>query len=305
MTPGASGGAGAPGTGSSGPDPGRPPRVRPGEPGWPTSTDWDRLSARVGSRLVKVESPLRRCGEAASGPACAEVLRELRNPYYIGDQVGLTQSSGWADAWTSLPGAYAVAARSTQDVVAAVDFAREHNLRLVVKGGGHSYQGTSCAPDSLLICTRAIDGLELHDGFVGHGCEGQAEPQPAVTVGAGALWLAAYEAVTTRGSRYVQGVAAPRWAWPALSKAAASAASPNITGWPPPGSSRLRWSLPPAPCGSPMRARIPSSSGASKAEAGEAWGSSPDSRCARGNYRRNSVRSSESSPQRTTTRFAT
>jgi len=41
----------------------------------------------------------------------------------------------------------------TSDVVAAVNFARDNNLRLVVKGGGHSYQGTSNAPDSLLIWT--------------------------------------------------------------------------------------------------------------------------------------------------------
>ena len=43
--------------------------------------------------------------------------------------------------------------RETADVIAAVNFARENNLRLVVKGGGHSYQGTSNAADSLLIWT--------------------------------------------------------------------------------------------------------------------------------------------------------
>jgi hypothetical protein len=42
-------------------------------------------------------------------------------------------------------------AQSTADVVAGVNFTRANNLRLVVKGAGHSYQGTSNAPDSLLI----------------------------------------------------------------------------------------------------------------------------------------------------------
>jgi hypothetical protein len=46
---------------------------------------------------------------------------------------------------------YAVAARNANDVVAAVNFARENRLRLVVKGGGYRFQGTSNAPDSLLI----------------------------------------------------------------------------------------------------------------------------------------------------------
>ena len=85
---------------------------------------------------------------------------------------------------------------------AAVNFARTHRLRLAVKGGGHSYQGTSNAPNSLLVWTRKMDRIELHDGFVAQGCK--EAPQPAVSVGAGAVWLKAYDAVAKAG-RYVQG----------------------------------------------------------------------------------------------------
>jgi hypothetical protein len=63
---------------------------------------------------------------------------------------------------------------------------RAHNLRLVVKGSGHSYQGTSNAADSLLIWTREMKAVTLHDDFIGAGCEGQYPPQQAVTVEAGA-----------------------------------------------------------------------------------------------------------------------
>jgi FAD/FMN-containing dehydrogenase len=127
------------------------------------------------------------------------------NPFYIGDEVALTQTSGWADAWVSQPSAYAVAAENTADVVPAVNFARIHNLRLVVKGGGHSYQGTSQAPDSLLVWTRHMNAIETHDAFVGQGCAGRQAPQPAVTIEVGAMWVDAYDAVTTKGGRYVQG----------------------------------------------------------------------------------------------------
>ena len=41
-----------------------------------------------------------------------------------------------------------------------------------MKGGGHSYQGTSNAADSLLIWTRHMNAVTLHDAFVGVGCEG-------------------------------------------------------------------------------------------------------------------------------------
>jgi hypothetical protein len=180
-------------------------RVRPGDPVWPSHADWNRLSKDVGGRLVKVQSPLAACTAAPASPACAQVFKDLKNPYYLGDEIGLTQSLGWVGAWTSSPSVYAVAAETTDDVVAAVNFAREHNLRLVVKGGGHSYQGTSNAADSLLIWTREMNAVTVHDAFVGVGCAGHHEPQPAVTVEAGAIWGQVYDAVTTKAGRYIQG----------------------------------------------------------------------------------------------------
>ena len=176
-------------------------RVRPGDPAWPSLAQWDGLKQEVGGRLLKLESPFAN----ASSAAYSEALKHLKNPFYIGDQPALTQTSGWAQAWTSRPSNYAVAAQSTADVVAAVNFAREHHLRLVVKGGGHSYQGTSDSADSLLVWTRHMNQVTLHDAFVAQGCAGVQAPQPAVTVQAGAMWIDAYDAVTTHGGRYVQG----------------------------------------------------------------------------------------------------
>ena len=180
-------------------------RVRPGETGWPSEAEWQALNAQVEGHLIKIRSPLAACRNAPNHTACRELFARLKNPFYIGDEVALTQTSGWVDAWTSAPSVYAVAAKRTEDVVAAINFARQHNLRLVVKGGGHSYQGTSNAADSLLIWTRAMNNIVLHDTFVAQGCEEKQEPQPAVTIGAGAIWLQAYDAVTVKGGRYVQG----------------------------------------------------------------------------------------------------
>ena len=180
-------------------------RVRPGDPAWPSEAKWDQLSHEVQGRLIKVQSPLAACVGAPSDAACAQVFKELKNPYYLGDEVGLTQSLGWVGAWTSEPSVYSVAAKTTRDVVAAVNFARENNLRLVIKGGGHSYQGTSNAAGSLLIWTRHMNAVTPHDAFVAAGCEGQGEPQAAVSIEAGAYWRQAYDAVTTKGGRYVQG----------------------------------------------------------------------------------------------------
>ena len=98
-----------------------------------------------------------------------------------------------------------VAARTTAHVVAAVNFAREKHLRLVVRGGSHSYLGTSNAADSLLIWTRAMNDIAVHDAFVAQDCAARQAPLPAVSVGAGAIWAHLYDAVTTGAGRYVQG----------------------------------------------------------------------------------------------------
>jgi FAD/FMN-containing dehydrogenase len=71
-----------------------------------------------------------------------------------------------------------------------------------VRGGGHSYTGTSNAADSLLVRTRPMDQIVMHDAFVPRGCN--VAPTKAVTLGAGNIWLKAYAAVTKAG-RYVQG----------------------------------------------------------------------------------------------------
>jgi FAD/FMN-containing dehydrogenase len=181
-------------------------RVRPTDPAWPAPADWQNLKAETGGSLIAVAPLLRACEVAPKGDACQQVLGQMHNPFYIGDQPGGTQVSGWLDAWAPAASAYAVKARNAADVSAAVNFARVHNLRLVVKGGGHSYQGTSNAPDSLLIWTRDLRAVTLHEAFMPQGCEGKAGAlQPAVTTESGAMWIDLYDAVTTKAGRYVQG----------------------------------------------------------------------------------------------------
>ena len=165
---------------------------------------WDELRRRVGRRLLRVSSPLAEVAKAGGAGADALFAR-IQNPYYLGDEPGLTQTLGWVDAWTSRPSDYAVAAESASDVAAAVDFARTHGVRLVVKGGGHSYFGNSNAANSLLVWTRRMRGIELHEGFVPNGSPAGTAGIPAVTIGAGAIWGQVHDAVAVRGGRYVQG----------------------------------------------------------------------------------------------------
>jgi FAD/FMN-containing dehydrogenase len=180
-------------------------RCRPSDAAWPSKTAWKQLNETIGGNLIPVDFPISILQKDPDSDAAKQLWKNLKNPYFVGDTPGLTQTLGWVDAWNTKPSVYAVAARNAADIAAAVKFARDNNLRLVVKGGGHSYQGTSNAPDSLLIWTRHMHDIEMHDAFVPQGCEQILKPQPAVSLGAGTIWMQAYQAVTTKGGRYVQG----------------------------------------------------------------------------------------------------
>ncbi len=159
----------------------------PNLPCWPTAVQWQRFGSTLTGKLERPQFPV-----------------NSANPFYIQDQSGGTESLGWLGAWTAAPSAYAVAAETAHDIVAVVNFAREHNLRVVVKGTGHDYLGRSNAADSLLIWTHKMRQITTHDGFVPTSCTNSAG-FPAVTLGAGTRWLEAYQAVTAKNGRYVQG----------------------------------------------------------------------------------------------------
>ena len=78
-------------------------RVRASDPAWPNAASWEGLNREVGGHLIGLPSPFVACADAVDSAACQEVLKNLKNPYFIGDLPGLTQTSGWVDAWRSAP----------------------------------------------------------------------------------------------------------------------------------------------------------------------------------------------------------
>lgn len=165
--------------------------------------DWGRLKSQLGDRMQPVRSPL---AAARDGAIAADPLfASLKNPYFNSDEPGLTQTLGWTDGWTSEPSTYVVAAQSAADVAAAVDFARTAGVRLVTKGGGHSYFGNSNAANSLLVWTKKMDRIEQHDRFVPGGAPRGTASDTAVSVGTGCLWGRVYRDTMVGHGRYVQG----------------------------------------------------------------------------------------------------
>jgi FAD/FMN-containing dehydrogenase len=178
---------------------------RPTSPCWPTVSEWRRLRASLVGQLVEAPSPLQPCALDAASAACTTATLDVKNPFFLQDQPGGTESLGWLGAWTAKASAYAVAAETPSDVTAAVKFARAHGLRLAIKGTGHDYLGRSNATDSLLVWTHKMRAVTVQDAFVPRGCSAGETGVPAVSVEAGARWVEAYDQVTVKHHRYVQG----------------------------------------------------------------------------------------------------
>ncbi|MFM8773371.1 MAG: FAD-binding protein [Actinomycetota bacterium] len=172
---------------------------------WPSRSRWQELRRQVGERLIRPQQPWARLAPDAVVPA------KFRNPWYLEEQAGATQSTGMFKAWQSTASEYAVAAESSEDIVAAVNFARDNGVRLVVKGTGHDYYGRSCGPrKSLLIWTHNMRKITVHEEFRPHGAPPGLPAVPAVTTTAGNRWLEAYTAASSYGSEkydglYIQG----------------------------------------------------------------------------------------------------
>lgn len=98
---------------------------------------------------------------------------------------------------------YSVAVQSAQHVQKAVLFAKQHNLRLVVKNTGHDNAGRSSSPDSFQIHTNLLKGIQYHADFFAQGAN--TSSGPAVTFGAGVMHWELYKKGALEGFSVVGG----------------------------------------------------------------------------------------------------
>ncbi|CAN5726569.1 FAD-binding oxidoreductase [soil metagenome] len=108
--------------------------------------------------------------------------------------------SGWNARFDRHPGAI-LRCRGTADVMAAVNFAREHRLPLAVRGGGHDFAGHSVLDGGLMIDLSPMKGI--HVDPTGR----TARVQPGVTWGELDHEAQAFGLATTGGTVSTVGVA--------------------------------------------------------------------------------------------------
>ncbi|KAJ8082040.1 hypothetical protein PM082_007886 [Marasmius tenuissimus] len=195
-----------------------------GDACWPTESEFTELSSQLSQPLVHPIPPASTCyPNSNSGGNCTEVKSNSGNGTWIADQPGAYQNVNFAtyifpngtvsacylNATLGFPceqgsvPPIGVDARSAGDVQAAVKFAAEKNLRLVVKNTGHDYLGRSSARNGFMIWTHHMKDIAYNETFVPEGAPA-TETYQALTFGAGVQWREAYTAAQ-QNNRYIVG----------------------------------------------------------------------------------------------------
>ena len=161
-----------------------------GQPCWPTEGEFATLATQLSQPLLHPLPPASPCYPlSAPSGNCSDVIANFSNNQWRSDQPGAlefanyeayifpneTISACYINTTLGVPCTQGsvppvgVDARSASDVQAAVRFAKQHNLKLVVKNTGHDFLGRSTAYGGFSIWTHRMKDLSYNPTFVPEG----------------------------------------------------------------------------------------------------------------------------------------
>ncbi|KAG5982709.1 hypothetical protein E4U55_001499 [Claviceps digitariae] len=187
-------------------------RVLPGDPTWPSKSDWYAFNSSVDGQLIATK-PL---GSPCHDPkydetACAAVQKQWMLPQFHIQSSSSIMSPFFAnqscDPFTPRKRpctlgnyvSYAVNATSSAHVAKTIVFARKHNIRITVRHTGHDYFGRSTAAGGLAIWVHALKQADIVD-WADEVYTGQA-----LQAGAGVLGVEAIEAANAKNLVVITG----------------------------------------------------------------------------------------------------
>ncbi|KAG9253779.1 FAD binding domain-containing protein [Emericellopsis atlantica] len=193
-------------------------KAYPGTEAWPTRSEWTALNDTISGRLIQPILPGGVCHEDQPNfdeAECPTRQSEWASyDWHSTDPVSVMYDN--AANWTCLPDpkdpctgegypAYVINATTTEHVKAGVDFARDNNIRLVVKASGHDFLGRSVAPGSLSIWMHHYDNVEFHAGsFQLNGTDSVFEGD-SISCGGGTSMYSLYQETDKHNTTVVGG----------------------------------------------------------------------------------------------------
>ncbi|EXJ69227.1 oxidoreductase [Cladophialophora psammophila CBS 110553] len=191
--------------------PPRRPRCRYGDPCWPDWQTWQKFNNSISGRLVRTFPSAAVCHqEHFDAEGCKQARQEWDNSFWRTNQSGAYTAIVWElgnqqcfiDSSSTTPCQpgfvphYSVAATTVADIEAAIKFANEKHLYLVVKNTGHDHLGRSSGRGSFSIWTHNLKGRQWTDSYIVEGAPAGSHGVPAVTLQAGEQWLDVYRAAS-------------------------------------------------------------------------------------------------------------
>lgn len=190
---------------------------------WPSENEWKSLNTSIGDNLIALRpygSPCHAptydatlCATVNSNPNTNSIFRAslpaaLQYPNWetlpsanesclVGTNVDIPCGQGRVSLYSAL-------VKRPSHVQEAVRFAKKHNLRLAIRNTGHSYLGTSSAPESLQIFTHGLNNITVTDSFTPHGA--RQSRGSAVTIGAGVMLKDLYQMLSEHNVLAVAGL---------------------------------------------------------------------------------------------------
>ncbi|KAF5347957.1 hypothetical protein D9756_010213 [Leucocoprinus leucothites] len=192
-------------------------RTFPGDRDWPSDLQWSAFNKTVGGRLIKTVPIGAPCHSnfprvSFSQSECDNIKANWHDPAFH----ELTANSAQAPLFAnkscdpfSPPTSqcvigtyvqYAVDVASVDDVTKTIAFAKQHNIRFVVRNTGHDYMGKSTGAGGLAIWTGNLKQTTWMTHFNSPGYSG-----PAVKAQAGVSVLQMYQEAEPRGLTVVGG----------------------------------------------------------------------------------------------------
>ncbi|XXH00963.1 hypothetical protein Hte_007314 [Hypoxylon texense] len=174
-----------------------------GDECWPSNSSWAGLNSTVDGNLVVTIPPGATCHSTFEGPlgtistydaaACADTTAMFADEswtvekpaaalwtYFTNDTCRPTDNPS-ESCTLGYYGVYVIMAKSRDHIKAGVDFARENNLRLIIRNTGHDFIGRSTGWGALVINTHGFQDIEFIAEYSGPG----DYHFQAVTIGAG------------------------------------------------------------------------------------------------------------------------
>ncbi|KAI0439615.1 FAD-binding domain-containing protein [Xylaria telfairii] len=185
----------------------------PGDRNWPTTAEWDKLNATVGGRLITTLPIAHVCHAPWYSEEACQTLKSQWGVAELQTSQPAEFLAPWFQNQSCTPfegekspcklgnyASYSINVTSSKDIVAGVQFAKQNNVRLVVKNTGHDLQGRSTGKGALSLWTHNMKDMEIISTYQSDYYNG-----PAVKVGAGVQIAEAVTFAAGKGFRTVLG----------------------------------------------------------------------------------------------------